>query len=327
MRALRLARKSGWTQLIELATKTIAEGELDKVVLARATDLHFASPVNAAAMMAASRRLNLNCYHFYMAFDGENAFLGSSPERLWRRRDKALRTEALAGTVANHPDDKQAQQLGEWLMADDKNQRENMLVVEDICQRLQADTQTLDVLPPQVLRLRKVTAYPLEHPLECYGYRIEEHDKPGALNAQALKAAGVPPGPLFQALKAGKTIMLEDGRQINGADYLAAPVPGKALAIFGDTGPCDAALDLAKGVDVMVHEATLDITMEAKANSRGHSSTRQAATLAREAGVGKLIITHVSSRYDDKGCQHLLRECRSIFPATELANDFTVFNV
>ena len=125
--------KTGWTQLIELATKTIAEGELDKVVLARATDLHFASPVNAAAMMAAS-----------------------SPERLWRRRDKALRTEALAGTVANHPDDKQAQRLGEWLMADDKNQRENMLVVEDICQRLQADTLTLDVLPPQVLRLRKV---------------------------------------------------------------------------------------------------------------------------------------------------------------------------
>lgn len=73
--------------------------------------------------------------------------------------------------------------------------------------------------------LRKVTAYPLEHPLECYGYRIEEHDKPGALNARALKAAGVPHGPLFQELKAGKTITLEDGRQINGADYLAAPVP------------------------------------------------------------------------------------------------------
>ncbi|EFM2463750.1 ribonuclease Z, partial [Escherichia coli] len=52
-----------------------------------------------------------------------------------------------------------------------------------------------------------------------------------------------------------------------------------------------------------------------------------AAALAREAGVGKLIITHVSSRYDDKGCQHLLRECRSIFPATELANDFAVFSI
>lgn len=59
---------------------------------------------------------------------------------------------------------------------------------------------------------------------------------------------------------------------------------GKALAIFGDTGPCDAALDTAKGVDVMVHEATLDITMEAKANSRGHSST-PVRHLTREAGV------------------------------------------
>ena len=135
--------------------------------------------------------------------------------------------------------------------------------------------------------LRKVTAYPLEHPLECYGYRIEEHDKPGALNAQALKAAGVPPGPLFQALKAGKTIMLEDGRQINGADYLAAPVPGKALAIFGDTGPCDAALDLAKGVDVM---GRWILTMEAKANNCGAALHAGAATLARGAGVGKLII-------------------------------------
>ncbi|WP_000419101.1 ribonuclease BN [Escherichia sp. TW14182] len=175
--------------------------------------------------------------------------------------------------------------------------------------------------------LRKVTAYPMEHPLECYGYRIEEHDKPGALNAQALKDAGVQPGPLFQDLKKGKTVTLEDGRQINGADYLAAPTPGKSIAIFGDTGPCDAAIDLAKGVDIMVHETTLDMEMEAKANSRGHSSSRQAATLAREAGVGKLIITHVSSRYDDKGCQHLLRECRAIFPATELASDFAVFHV
>lgn len=175
--------------------------------------------------------------------------------------------------------------------------------------------------------LRKVTAYPLEHPLACFGYRIEEHDKPGALDARALKAAGVKPGPWFQVLKAGKTITLADGRLINGADYLAPATPGKAVAIFGDTAPCAAALALAKGVDVMVHETTLDASMEEKANSRGHSSTRQAALLAREAGVGKLIITHVSSRYDETGCQRLLAECRAIFPASELADDFAVFTV
>lgn len=143
----------------------------------------------------------------------------------------------------------------------------------------------------------------------------------------ALKAAGVTPGPLFQALKAGKTVTLADGRQINGADYLAPAVAGKSVAIFGDTAPCEAALALAQGVDVMVHETTLDASMEEKANARGHSSTRQTATLAREAAVGRLIMTHISSRYDDKGCQRLLAECRAIFPATELAYDFSVFPV
>ncbi|HBM9258130.1 TPA: isochorismate synthase MenF [Citrobacter freundii] len=163
--------KAGWIDLIKLATQTIAGEDLDKVVLARATDLQFSQPVNAAAVMASSRRLNLNCYHFFMAFSAECAFLGSSPERLWRRRDTALRTEALAGTVANHPEDHRAWQLGEWLMKDDKNQRENMLVVEDICQRLQGCTQTLDVLPPQVLRLRKV-----QHLRRCIWTELNQAD-------------------------------------------------------------------------------------------------------------------------------------------------------
>jgi ribonuclease Z len=58
---------------------------------------------------------------------------------------------------------------------------------------------------------------------------------------------------------------------------------------------------LAQGVDMMVHEATLEHAMEEKANSRGHSSTHQAAQLARDAGVGRLVITHLSSRYDAEG--------------------------
>ena len=163
--------KAGWTNLIKLATQTIAGEDLDKVVLARATDLQFSQSVNAAAVMASSRRLNLNCYHFFMAFSADTAFLGSSPERLYRRRDTALRTEALAGTVANHPEDHRAWQLGDWLMKDDKNQRENMLVVEDICQRLQGCTQTLDVLPPQVLRLRKV-----QHLRRCIWTELNQAD-------------------------------------------------------------------------------------------------------------------------------------------------------
>lgn len=76
------------------------------MVFVRVIDLYFVSSVNAAAMMVVSRRLNLNCYYFYMVFDGENVFFGFLSERLWRRRDKALRIEALAGIVVNNFDDK-----------------------------------------------------------------------------------------------------------------------------------------------------------------------------------------------------------------------------
>ena len=175
--------------------------------------------------------------------------------------------------------------------------------------------------------LYRVSAQRLNHPVECYGYRIEEQDKPGALDAAALIADGIKPGPLFQRLKHGETVTLEDGRLINGQDYLSAPQSGKKLAIFGDTAPCPGALLLAQGVDLLVHEATLEAAMEEKANSRGHSSTRQAGQLARQAGVKKLMMTHVSSRYDARGCQALLTECREHFANSELAEDFTQVSV
>lgn len=172
-----------------------------------------------------------------------------------------------------------------------------------------------------------VTAAALNHPVECYGFRIEERDKPGALDGAALIAAGVPFGPLFQQLKRGESITLEDGRTINGAAYLSPPRPGKKLAIFGDTAPCENAFALAQGVDLLVHEATLEVAMEEKANSRGHSSTHQAARLARDAQVKKLIVTHVSSRYDAEGCAMLLAECRALFADSQLAEDFATVRV
>ncbi|WP_285130224.1 ribonuclease Z [Leclercia adecarboxylata] len=174
---------------------------------------------------------------------------------------------------------------------------------------------------------RTVTAAAMNHPVECYGYRVEEQDKPGALDGAALVAAGVPFGPLFQQLKRGERVTLDDGRVIDGADYLSPPRPGKKLAIFGDTAPCESALALAQGVDLLVHEATLEAAMEEKANSRGHSSTRQAARLACDAQVKRLLVTHVSSRYDAEGCAMLLAECRALFANSQLAEDFATVRV
>ncbi|MDW8845214.1 ribonuclease Z [Erwinia sp. MMLR14_017] len=173
----------------------------------------------------------------------------------------------------------------------------------------------------------RVTAYPLTHPVECYGFRIEEHDKPGALDAERLLADGIKPGALFQQLKLGKTVTMEDGRVVEGKAYLGPATKGVTLAIFGDTSPTPATSELAAGADVMVHEATLEAAMEEKANGRGHSSTVQAATAAKQAGAKRLIVTHLSSRYLREDSERLLAECREIFPNTEMAHDFSVFRL
>lgn len=173
----------------------------------------------------------------------------------------------------------------------------------------------------------RVTAYPMTHPVECYGYRIDEHDKPGALDAERLKADGVPAGPWFYDLKQGRTVILDDGRAINGWDYVGEATKGRSLAIFGDTAPTAAAAELAAGVDLMVHEATLELAMQEKANGRGHSSTVQAAEVARANGAKRLIVTHLSSRYLRHDSERLLDECRTVFPATEMAHDFALFSV
>ncbi|KAA8997386.1 ribonuclease Z [Affinibrenneria salicis] len=173
----------------------------------------------------------------------------------------------------------------------------------------------------------KVSARPLSHTLDCVGYRIEEQPRPGPLDVARLAAEGVKPGPCFQQLKRGESVTLEDGRVLNGRDYVGAATPGRSLAIFGDTRPTPEGLTLAAGVDVMVHEATLEASMAERANSRGHSTTAQAAALALEAGVRRLIVTHFSARYSLEDSERLLAECRAIFPATDIAADFATFRI
>lgn len=148
--------RAGWEIMLHEALKAIDRQQMEKVVLARNTLLTLDDLLSAPAMMDASRRVNHRCYHFMLRFDAHSAFLGSSPERLYRRNGLQLLTEALAGTVANHPERQRSLALAQWLQCDGKNQHENLLVVDDICQRLQGGAGTLDVLPPEVVRLRKV---------------------------------------------------------------------------------------------------------------------------------------------------------------------------
>ncbi|CNH81532.1 MULTISPECIES: isochorismate synthase MenF [Yersinia] len=145
-----------WSRLIQQALGSIEQQKMEKVVLARATRLRLDKPLSCPAFMAASRQVNHHCFHYLLRFDASRAFLGSSPERLYLRQLCHLETEALAGTVSNDEDTGQATELAHWLMSDEKNQRENLLVVDDICQRLQGGVEAVDVMPPEIIRLRKV---------------------------------------------------------------------------------------------------------------------------------------------------------------------------
>ncbi|MBC1596980.1 ribonuclease Z [Listeria seeligeri] len=172
-----------------------------------------------------------------------------------------------------------------------------------------------------------VTADELDHGMLSYGYRIVEKDKQGALDAARLKEDGVEPGPIFQRLKNGEVVTLPDGREIDGENYIGAPQKGKIISIFGDTRETASEFALAENADVLIHEATFEGDKGKMAAEYMHSTTIQAAELAKKAGVKKLILTHISSRYDRDASKALLIEAKSVFENTEIAYDLAVFQI
>lgn len=148
--------KQQWCGLLSEAITQMKAGKMEKVVMARETKLTLSQPVSVAEFLSASQQVNHQCYHFMMAFNKESGFLSSTPERLYLRQGTQLNSEALAGTVANHPDDVIAAENAKWLMEDRKNQHENLVVVDDICQQLQGAVTGIDVSAAKVIRLRKI---------------------------------------------------------------------------------------------------------------------------------------------------------------------------
>ena len=165
----------------------------------------------------------------------------------------------------------------------------------------------------------KVSACGLDHRLFALGYRIEEHPRPGRFNVERARELGVPEGALWGQLQAGNNVKLEDGSVINPSQVLGPPRAGKSIAYCLDTRPCAQSIELAKGVDLLIHEATYTEEFAAEAREYGHSTAAQAARTALEAGARRLLLTHFSSRFPD--ASPLLEEARAIFPETILAED------
>lgn len=168
----------------------------------------------------------------------------------------------------------------------------------------------------------KVFAKKLDHGITSYSYRVEEKDKPGELLAEKLKEIGIMPGPIYKEIKEKDKITTDDGQVIDCKEFIGPPKKGRVVCIFGDTRFQESHISFVKDADMLVHEATFDKDKEELAYEYFHSTTTQAATLASKGNVGSLILTHISSRYQEEDAEMLLSEAREIFPNTYIAHDF-----
>jgi ribonuclease Z len=167
-----------------------------------------------------------------------------------------------------------------------------------------------------------VEAKKLHHGVPSFGYRIKEKDHEGMLMADELRELGVPFGPLFGKLKNGETVTLEDGRVINGMDYIGPSQKGRIVTILGDTVKHPKSVELAKDADVLVHESTFGKEDAQLAKDYNHSTNIDAAETAKEAKVKKLLLTHISARYLNGDVRELEKQARAIFPETYAMQDF-----
>ena len=173
----------------------------------------------------------------------------------------------------------------------------------------------------------KVEAMKLEHGIPSYGFRITEADQIGELKADELKALGVPFGPVFGRLKRGEVVTLEDGRVIDGKDYVSEDIKGRIVVICGDTRFTPKSITLAQNANVLVHEATYEADKEKTARQHFHSTSKQAATIALEANVQQLYLTHISARYLGHQVSQLEQEACKVFPQTKVVKDFDTFTI
>ncbi|MEA2169955.1 MAG: ribonuclease [Solirubrobacteraceae bacterium] len=164
-----------------------------------------------------------------------------------------------------------------------------------------------------------ISPFPVEHRIAAYGYALIEDDRPGRFDAEEATRLGVTPGPDFGRLQRGETVNGVTPEQVIGEDRT-----GRRIVFSGDTAPCQAVEAFAENADLLIHEATFTDGERDRARQTGHSTARQAAELARDAGVRLLALTHLSTRFFPR---EIREEARAIHPDTIVPRDFDAIEV
>lgn len=195
-------------------------------------------------------------------------------------------------------------------------------------ERMKFPVEILEVAPGDVLPRGEYDIVVGEslHKGACVAYALAERDRLGRFDPEIARRLGVPEGPLWGRLHRGETVEGEGGQQVTSADLVGPARPGRRVVYTGDTAPCSAIIELARGADLLIHEATFGADERQRARETLHSTAHDAAATARDAGVGRLVLTHISARYN-RDAPELLAEASAVFPDTTVGRDGMVIEV
>ena len=196
-------------------------------------------------------------------------------------------------------------------------------------EKLAFDVRIHEVAPGD--RVRRdgcdMLAFETDHRTPSVGWALVEDVRPGRFHPEKASALGVPKGPLFGALQHGREVTLEGGRVVRPAEVVEAPRRGRRVVVTGDTRPCRGTIEAARGAELLVHDSTFGDAEQARAEETMHSTAREAARTAREAGAQRLVLTHLSTRYDREFAP-LVEQARAEYAGTlDVAADGMVIEV
>lgn len=167
-----------------------------------------------------------------------------------------------------------------------------------------------------------VETVPLIHGIPCTGFVFREKPKKRKMIGTQIERYSIPYEQIG-SIKSGADFTTPNGQVIPNAELTLLPAPAQSYAYCADTAYCEAIIPHIRGVDMLYHEATYLEELAEQAKARHHATAKQAATIARKAGVGKLILGHYSSRY--RKLSPFLEEARPVFPNTHLGIEGRVY--
>ena len=195
-------------------------------------------------------------------------------------------------------------------------------------ERVPFPIEVIEVKPGAIMRdagsgmrdAYEIHVFATEHGGGSVGYAIREHERLGRFDPEKARAAGIPEGPLWGKLHKGEPIELPNGQRLTANGFVGPKRSGRLVVITGDTRPCAAVVDAAKGADLLIHEATFGEEEKDRAKETGHSTAREAAQVALAANAKRLVLSHVSARYSISA-DELVKEAREVFKETVVAKD------